>query len=273
MAANPSNYLYSTLDKCCTNHFGWNYLACMGQLENVCARSLWYPDWEGSDDGCVSDGNEPTYMMNSPELYMSSQKQDCCQQHYSWKYNECVGAKRTENAGKYYPDFDGADHVCVNDGLQPMYMDLGAAWWMHDDLKTCCAVNYEWNYAECIGSDPNAPEIVNPDTDGLWYPDWLNSDHMCKNDNGQPPYMSKRPSAWMYATQAECCKARYSWKYSTCASVDSEDPNAGKWFKGTSGACVQSGDGTNTATEWTITHSTEKKCCKTETKWKDCNDL
>merc|ERR1711966_313022 len=29
MAANPINYLYSTLDKCCSAHLGWNYLSCM----------------------------------------------------------------------------------------------------------------------------------------------------------------------------------------------------------------------------------------------------
>ena len=39
--------------------------------------------------------------------------------------------------------------------------------------------------------------------------DWLNNDHTCKNDNSQPPYMSKNPSSWMYDTQKECCKERY----------------------------------------------------------------
>jgi len=220
MAASPSNYLYSTLDKCCTTHFGWNYLSCMGQLDNICARSLWYPDWEGANKGCISDGNEPTYMMVNPATFMYSQKQDCCQQHYSWDYNNCVGAKRTQNFGKYYPDFDGTEHVCVNDGLQPMYMDLSAVFWMHDTLKECCATNYQWNYAECIGSDPRSPVVNDPATYNKWYPDWLNNDQTCKNDNSQPAYMSKNPGGWMYNTQKECCKARYRLVFPLCLLFD-----------------------------------------------------
>ena len=59
-------------------------------------------------------------MINAPETYMYSQKQDCCEQHYLclWDYNNYMGAKITKNFGKYYPDFDGPNHVCVNDGLQ-----------------------------------------------------------------------------------------------------------------------------------------------------------
>ena len=142
----------------------------MGQLDNICARSLWYPDWKGANKECVDNGNEPTYMQNNPSTYLSSQKQDCCQKHYSWDYNNCVGAKKTQNFGKYYPDFDGTKHVCVNDGLQPMYMDLSSAHWMYDTLKECCATHYSWNYDECLGSNPNAPVVNDPATYNKWFP-------------------------------------------------------------------------------------------------------
>jgi len=279
MASNPSNYLYSTLDKCCSAHFGWNYLACMGQLEGICARSLWYPDWSGSDNGCLNDGNEPSYMAENPTFYMYGNKVDCCQQHYDWNYSECVGQTKGVNNGLYYPDFDNSDHVCRKDGLQPMYMDQAPEWWMHADLKECCTTNYSWNYEACVQSDPNAVSVANPDTDGKYFPDWLGSEHMCKNDNTQPSYMSKNPSMWMYDTLDECCKARYSWKYDECrgstasatGTSTSTSSTTGRWFK-VGEACEQIGT-TYTADSWDATFDTKKECC-TEAVWwdADCED-
>lgn len=57
MEQNPSFWLSSTLDKCCTQHFGWNYDHCMGVSDDTCARAYWYPDWEGSNEGCVRNGD------------------------------------------------------------------------------------------------------------------------------------------------------------------------------------------------------------------------
>jgi len=273
MAANPTNYLYSTLDKCCTTHFGWNYLACMGQLDNVCARSLWYPDWKGTDEGCLNDGEEPSYMTQNPVGYLFASKVDCCQQHYNWRYTECVGAKMGNNNGLYYPDFDSQDHICRNDGDQPTYMDQSPDYWMHKDLKECCTTNYSWNYEECIGSDPNAPSTPNPDVDGKYFPDWLGSDHMCKNDGTQPPYMSKNPSMWMYDTVDECCEARYSWKYDECRGQAGNTTGNGVWFKNNAGDCVESGTGSGNHDEWDETFNSKRQCCRQALWWdEDCED-
>ena len=124
--ANPGSYLYSTLDKCCTTHFGWNYHTCMGLLGGLCARSLWYPDWDGADEGCIGDGNEPEYMTSNSMHYLYAQKADCCQAHYGYNYEECVGAKRGASKGLYYPDWDTNDNTCLNDGSQPKYSELRA---------------------------------------------------------------------------------------------------------------------------------------------------
>jgi len=62
MDADVATYMFSTLDACCSAYFAWNYNACMGDLDNTCARALWYPDWEGTNSGCKRDGNEPLYM-------------------------------------------------------------------------------------------------------------------------------------------------------------------------------------------------------------------
>ena len=61
MTKNPSDYLFSTLDRCCSTYFNWNYDTCMGLLPGECARELYYPDWSGSNEKCIADGNEPQY--------------------------------------------------------------------------------------------------------------------------------------------------------------------------------------------------------------------
>lgn len=43
VAANPNDYMSSTLASCCNTYFGWNYNVCMGLLPGFCARALFYP--------------------------------------------------------------------------------------------------------------------------------------------------------------------------------------------------------------------------------------
>ena len=40
--------------------------------------------------------------------------------------------------------------------------------------------------------------------------DWLNTDEVCRNDNGQPSYMTGNPSLWMHSTLAACSTTNYS---------------------------------------------------------------
>ena len=42
MSANPSYYLSSSLAKCCSSYFSWNYDTCVGNERGVCVRALWY---------------------------------------------------------------------------------------------------------------------------------------------------------------------------------------------------------------------------------------
>lgn len=86
--------------------------------------------------------------------------------------------------------------------------------WMFDTLVECCTVNFGWNYAECIGSEPGGAPTPTT-TPGLYYPDWLGDEKICKNDNGQPVYMTNNPSLWMFDTLDECCSEHFSWNYNT----------------------------------------------------------
>lgn len=216
MAANPSGYLFSTSASCCSQHFGWNYDACIGAGLGICARALFYPDWGGADEGCLDDGNEPPYMTDNAMYYMFSQLADCCQEHYGWNYDTCIGASSNVNNGQYYPDFSNTDHVCRNDGAQPPYMNNSPSHWMHDTLAECCNTNYLWNYNNCIGSPGATSTSGSTSTSGLYYPDWLGSDNVCSNDGGQPPYMTQNPDAWMHTTLKSCCQTNFGWNYDNC---------------------------------------------------------
>ena len=108
----------------------------------MCVRELWYPDWEGVNRGCTSDGNEPAYMRNNHVYYIFTKRSDCCAEHYLWNYDECVGRSGKMYVDWYYPDWEGAVHVCKNGGGQPQYMTNEHKIWMYETLAECCNAYY-----------------------------------------------------------------------------------------------------------------------------------
>ena len=60
MAVNPTEWLYSTMEACCKKYFnGFLYDECIGRYPrdaDDCNKQLFYPDWNGSNEGCVDDG-------------------------------------------------------------------------------------------------------------------------------------------------------------------------------------------------------------------------
>jgi hypothetical protein len=60
MAVNPTDWLSSTMEACCKKFFGgYRYDACMGRYppdSDDCNVMLFYPDWEGGNQGCTDDG-------------------------------------------------------------------------------------------------------------------------------------------------------------------------------------------------------------------------
>ena len=145
MSRNKGFYMFSTLDndKCCKQYFNWNYDGCMGLLDNSCARGLWYPDWEGSNEGCVKDGSEPPYMRNAALYYLFTQKSECCSEHYGWNYKECLGRNGgSEYKELFYPNWGGQKHICKSGGGQPQYMSNNPDAWMYGTLTECCNAYY-----------------------------------------------------------------------------------------------------------------------------------
>lgn len=60
MEINPTQWLSSTLDACCKKFFGgFMYPKCTGAHPpdaDDCTVLLYYPDWNGANEGCIADG-------------------------------------------------------------------------------------------------------------------------------------------------------------------------------------------------------------------------
>ena len=95
MAADPNDYLHSTLASCCTTFFNWDYDTCMENVPSIRARDdaratltssansgLYYPDWNSLDHVCKNDGSQPTYMDDSPDAWMHEDLAECCTRNF-----------------------------------------------------------------------------------------------------------------------------------------------------------------------------------------------
>jgi len=168
MTANPSTYLSTSLTACCQSYFGWIFDSCAGNLPGICSRALFYPDWEGANQGCIDDGNEPEYMRANAMNLLFVHLSECCAQHYAWNSPVCLNTPATLNSNLYYPDWEG-DDTCKNGGGQPEFMNNAPELWMHSTLAACCDENYLHKVNECNGgsSTSTSMQAASP---RLYYP-------------------------------------------------------------------------------------------------------
>jgi hypothetical protein len=207
-----SYWLFSTLDKCCAQHFLWNYEYCIGFFNHgQCVAKLWYPDWEGENNACLNDGNEPFYMLHNPSNFMYSTKEACCTQHYDWNIAEYNSGSVTGNSnGQWYPDWETGD--CKNDGEVPKYMTRNKYFWLHDGQEGCCKTYFNYKLDDCTGTSASAGG------NGKYYPDWDRNNNGCLIDdtsNPAPEYMSSSGN-WFFDTLRECCESHFGWMESEC---------------------------------------------------------
>ena len=73
---------------------------------------------------------DPTQTFSSAVGYMFTHKTDCCEKHYSYNYDDCVGISTSAYSNLYYPDWE-ADHICKTGGTQPL-----VGYWK---FVTCCS--------------------------------------------------------------------------------------------------------------------------------------
>ena len=229
----------------------------MGTLDQTCARALWYPDWAGSNTGCLRDGNEPLYMTQNPTVYLYNTKADCCNEFYYYDYTTCMGSTSSSSGTSYYADWLG-DDTCKNDGGAPPYMVQNPTLWLYDTLAECCAAHYAWKSNECLGTTTTPS--------GLYYPDWSGDNEGCLNDGNEPAYMTQYSTLWMHATLQSCCDEHYSWNLSLCLG-SSGSSGSNKWYMDwNENKCVQDCTGASPcgglAETWDLVYDTQDKCCK-----------
>ena len=236
MEANPSAWLFTTLEKCCSTHASWNKEVCVGSHPQECATTLWYPDWAGTNKGCLRDGNEPLYMVQNPSNFIFSDKASCCAEHYSWNEASCLGGiggtsishgTATASSGsKYYADWTSGDETCKNDGAAPEYMINNAAMWLYDELNVCCETHFNYKLAECNGSTATFANA------GLYYPDWTGNNKGCEVNSGTTLAPDTLTDSYFYATLDECCEKHYNWKVADCKGTSSAATGVGteKWY-------------------------------------------
>jgi hypothetical protein len=164
----------------------------------------WYPNWASGEDTCVNDNKAPGYMTN---IFMSSSKQKCCEQWFSYATKTCVGS--TDGGGStkivYVPDW--SDMTCQ----AKQEKDLTA--WEEtealDTLDDCCTKRLSFNLHQCCSTAPGCQSS----NDVVYYP----KDGKCiggsKKSLGPYEQLVAKDSA------ADCCENNYWWEKSECCNA------------------------------------------------------
>lgn len=148
MVSNPSMWLHDTLADCCAKNYNWKLDECMGTSETA-SSGLFYPDWSGSNEGCLNDGSEPAYMLANPTMWMFDTLAACCERHYAYNLSACTGEAASSGTAKFYMDW--GNNKCVQDceGAAPCG-GLAESWdQKYDTQDECCAEKMSWDTKSC----------------------------------------------------------------------------------------------------------------------------
>ena len=212
MTVNPTEWLSTTLQKCCDKYFsGYYYDQCLGKYpptEGNCAQFLYYPDWHGSNEGCVDDGKEPLYMLSNKDYFLSNSLLECCEKFYGWKVYDCTGTSPVLTNGEFYPDWEGGDDKCTKDGAIPTFMLHNQNYYLSATLEDCCEKHFQWKKNECMGGTMTGTN--------KWYVVYraFNTETCLQDCVGSKPCGGLVPS-WqsdeLFETQEECCDKKLYW--------------------------------------------------------------
>merc|ERR1712127_547344 len=83
--------------ECCQQWYSHDFFLCasqsrdefnLAQLANATSPRTYYPDWEF--EVCKNDGQAPSYIALSPDIWMFEDITSCCEQYFDWRMNECI---------------------------------------------------------------------------------------------------------------------------------------------------------------------------------------
>lgn len=179
MRANPTQWVFTTLDGCCTRYYSWNMAACAASGTNttlggtssaVNATQLWFPDWQNiGTTRCLQDTNTtnpPEYMVNNPNAWLRATANDCCERYFGYNLPGCLvnaGAQNTTSAAAAGSDawyVNWVDFQCVKDctvnATEPDCGGLKNVWDTgYASAAVCCQTKLGWrNATTCTPTGP-----------------------------------------------------------------------------------------------------------------------
>lgn len=162
----------------------------------------WYPDWAGDNKGCIMAGIE-----DRDSIFKYKTLSECCAKHYQWDWNSCMGTNGAigpDGIALYYPDWEGDNKSCKNDGKQPTYMSNNVNAWMYEDLESCCRASYMYNLNACLGSGEFSGSKK-------WFVD--SEQLKCVQDCNGPSPCGGLSDGWetTYSTPEACCEKTLWW--------------------------------------------------------------
>ena len=113
-----------------------------------------FPDWEGSNQSCLQDATNtpaPDYM-HVTEQWFADTLDECCEKHYFWNLNACLGGSAT-GTDKWYVDW--ATFKCVKDCAEGGtdcggFADSYGKSNLHASKNQCCDTHVGWDYTNCM---------------------------------------------------------------------------------------------------------------------------
>ncbi len=212
MAVNPTEWLSSSMEACCKKFFsGYLYDVCMGRYppdHDDCNFMLFYPDWDGSNKGCIDDGQEPYYMLSNHQYFLSNSREECCKKFYEWDFYTCTGTLPVAAFGKYYPKWTTTSSTCLNDDEIPTYMLNDQGWYLSTTLRKCCERHFFWDINECMGTSNVGSQ--------KWYTDY-GAMTCVKDCEGASP-CGGIGETWdeFFDDKEECCKEKMWYDVKNC---------------------------------------------------------
>lgn len=117
--------------------------------------------------------------------------------------------------GIFYPDWDGDNKKCLEDGNEPEHMVLDPDMWLYDNLEECCERYYPgWNKNVCMGSEGS----------GLWYVNYAKGKCMtdCEVGNGNMcGGVANLAPDELFMSPKTCCAKKLPWVLNKLCEVRS----------------------------------------------------
>ena len=147
MLVNHQIFLHNSREECCEMFYDWDYYTCAGTRPEL-THGEWFPDWTRSSTTCANDDQMPDYMIKNQQWYFSTTQRKCCERHFHWDINTCLGIDYV-GTNKWYVDWD--KFICVKDceGVAPCGGAVEGSWIeTFGSKKACCKEKLSWS-ADC----------------------------------------------------------------------------------------------------------------------------